>query len=306
MEKYLQKNRGKFIIAFLIVAGVVCILFSGSLRTNTIPSDTSITVQTKHSELRKAQLDPKKSWGDNVKTMFPDITKPEYVSADKAGSFLDDKDPVLVLKTDNATYVYPLSIMSFHHIVNDTIDKEPVAITYCLLADTAETFSRTHEGKTLEFGVLGPLYAGNLVMYDKSTDASFLQLNGQGFNGMYKDQLLNQYKPLSRQIWQDVKDTENIKVLAPVKEMKFYSDFYNKMKGAEVGLNSVTSKNIPLDVRNKPFTKGIGIIKGTEITFVPLDMQSQYVSRIREADFSTQVYWYTWSSIFPSTRIITQ
>lgn len=304
MKEYLQKNKVLLTILFLIIAGLTYVLFSGKLwsyKSNNAKSEQS---SIKHPEARKAQLYPEKAWGDTVKTMFPDITKPSYVSADKAQSFLVDKDPVLVLKRGEDIYVYPVSIMSFHHIVNDEIDKEPVAITYCLLADTAETFSRKLDDAILEFGVLGPLYAGNLIMYDKSSDASFMQLNGQGFTGKHKDRLLTRYQQLSRSTWQEVKNKNNVKVLSPQKDIEFYTDFFNKMKGAEVGLNSVTAKNIPLDVRSDPFTQGIGIIKGNKITFVPLEKKTEFENQMQEADFATQVYWYTWSSIYPSTRII--
>ena len=122
-------------------------------------------------------------WGQPAKLMFPDINNPKYVSAKKANDFIKDNDEVYFFKSNNTFYIYPGSILSFHHIVNDTINGEPVAVTLCLLSDSAILYSRNIDGKAYSFGVLGPLYFGNLVIYDKETDSYFIQLTGEAFKG---------------------------------------------------------------------------------------------------------------------------
>ncbi len=125
------------------------------------------------------QRSPDLLWGDPAKLMFPDITDPVYVSPQEANEFLDGDEPVFKLTFHDRTRIYPVAIMSYHHIVNDTLDNRPIAFTYCMLSDTPVLFSRNLNGRTLDLGVLGPLYYGNLVMYDKETDDRYIQLTGE-------------------------------------------------------------------------------------------------------------------------------
>ena len=167
--------------------------------------------------------------GEPAKLMFPEINNPEYVSAKDASVFLRDFDDVFFIKFDNKTYVYPASILAFHHIVNDTINKKAIAITLCLLSDSALTYSREIENKVLTLGVLGPLFYGNLVIYDKETDGTS--------NRFFRN---------------------NIKVLAPVKEISFYRNFYSKYNESTIGLNTLKNK-VELDKRLPPYISGLGI-----------------------------------------------
>ena len=59
---------------------------------------------------------------------FPSLTDPEFITADQAS--LSDDDLVLGLSMGNESKAYPLRQMWFHHVANDTIGGQPVAITY--------------------------------------------------------------------------------------------------------------------------------------------------------------------------------
>jgi hypothetical protein len=80
---------------------------------------------------------------------------------------------------------YPVRLMSLHEIVNDTVGGEPVAITWCPLCFSAIVFSRSFEGRELEFQVSGFLYRNNLVMVDRQTNTYWDQLVGQGIRGVH-------------------------------------------------------------------------------------------------------------------------
>ena len=54
---------------------------------------------------------------------------PEFVTADEA-DFVDPQDLVLGAYINNEAKAYPTSMMWFHHVANDTIGGEPVAVTY--------------------------------------------------------------------------------------------------------------------------------------------------------------------------------
>ena len=63
--------------------------------------------------------------------------------------------PVAYLTVEGHTRGYPLSIMTFHEIVNDEINGVPVAATFCPLCNTALAFDRRVGGRTLDFGMSG-------------------------------------------------------------------------------------------------------------------------------------------------------
>jgi len=215
------------------------------------------------------KLDVKEMWGRPAKNLFPEINNPKFVSAKEADQFLNDEDEVFTIKKNKETIVYPLLILSFHHIVNDLINNQPVAVTYCLLADVAFSFSRQLNDKVLQLGVLGPLYFGNLVMYDKETDSYILQLTGDIFHGKLQGKRLSAFKPMERIKWKYIKNSPSLKVLSPINEIGFYRDFYEKRKGAEIGLNSLKQKGKPIDSRLPPLTKGFGINVGNDSLFIP-------------------------------------
>ena len=81
------------------------------------------------------------------------------------------------------TKAYPLFIMTWHEIVNDSFGDVPVAVTYCPLCFTNQVFERTIDGKAVEFGTSGKLYNSNLVMYDRLTGSYWSQALGIAIKG---------------------------------------------------------------------------------------------------------------------------
>ncbi len=188
--------------------------------------------------------------------------------------------------------------------MNDTIDSVPVAITYCLLSDSDIVFDRRLNGKTVELGVLGPLYMGNLVMYDKKTKSNFLQLTGQGFSGNFKNAVLKPYGTIKRTIWKDVKNLKKLKVLSPEREITFYTEFYETRKNASVGIGSLAAKDVVLDTRLNPLEKGIGYIMKGKSYFIPLSTPLEKTTDNKAREYAIRSYWYVWSSVFPQTTIV--
>jgi hypothetical protein len=114
---------------------------------------------------------------------IPSIDRPVFESVQEADSWLDDDDLVVVLIRGDVVRMYPLDILVWHEIVNETIDGEPILITYCPLCGSAIAFSREIEGKAVEFGTSGKLYNSNLVMYDRLTDTYWTQIEGKAIVG---------------------------------------------------------------------------------------------------------------------------
>ncbi len=208
--------------------------------------------------------------GPPNKRKFDDLTDPKFVSLNDATAFLKPEDEVIVLRGKEKTLALPVTLMSWHHIVNLELDNKPIAATYCLLADAAVTFSRSHNNKVLSLGVLGNLYLGDLIMYDRETDSSFLQLSGDAFSGALKGTKLTPAFSSERITFSKLKEIPNALVMAPVKEMDYYRVFEDQNKSAMVGLMTLKMKNIEPDKRLVPLTRGIGITVQKQNAFFTL------------------------------------
>ena len=113
---------------------------------------------------------------------IPPIDHPRFQHAAKV-DWLSENDPVLSLTVGKETRAYPLQVMTWHEIVNDTVGGVPVAVTYCPLCNSGVAFEREVGGRLLDFGTSGLLYADNLVMYDRQTESLWPQLTGQASVG---------------------------------------------------------------------------------------------------------------------------
>jgi len=114
---------------------------------------------------------------------IPPIEDPVYKSFDDAAEWLSDDSPVMVVRGETETKVYPLAILTWHEIVNDAIDGEPAVITYCPLCNSGLAFEAEIDGAVLDFGTSGRLWRSNLVMYDRQYGNLWTQFTGEAIVG---------------------------------------------------------------------------------------------------------------------------
>jgi hypothetical protein len=118
---------------------------------------------------------------------IPPIDDPVYESIDDAAEWLEEDSPVMVVDVNDDVRAYPLAILTWHEIVNDTVGGVPLVITYCPLCNSALVFERTVDGPdgevTLDFGTSGRLYLSNLVMYDRQRKNLWTQFDGEAVVG---------------------------------------------------------------------------------------------------------------------------
>ncbi|MBT5928092.1 MAG: DUF3179 domain-containing protein, partial [Verrucomicrobia bacterium] len=106
---------------------------------------------------------------------IPAIDNPKFLLSD-AAQFLSDDELVIGLTRNGITRAYPLRIMLWHEVVNDTFGEEPVAVTYCPLCGTAVAFEAMIKDHKLTFGVSGLLFQSDVLMYDRQTESLWSQL----------------------------------------------------------------------------------------------------------------------------------
>jgi hypothetical protein len=130
--------------------------------------------------------------GGPPKDGIPSIDDPLFapldeVTGDSPGA-LAPSEPVMSLVVDGEARAYPLRVLMWHEIVNDTIDGMPIAVTYCPLCNSGIVFDRRFagpDGQTLapEFGTTGKLRNSDLVMYDRATESWWQQFSGRAIVG---------------------------------------------------------------------------------------------------------------------------
>ena len=131
--------------------------------------------------------------GGPPKDGIPAIDEPRFVSNPDASDWVDDAEPVIVVKVGDDVRAYPIQILMYHEIVNDTVGAKPLSVTFCPLCNASIVFDREVEGELLDFGTTGRLRKSDLVMYDRQTESWWQQFNGTGIIGHYAGTVLERY-----------------------------------------------------------------------------------------------------------------
>jgi len=127
---------------------------------------------------------------DLRKDSIPALTNPAYESGSSSLTWLKKEDKVIGVNFNGDVRAYPIKIMSWHEIINETIGAENVLISYSPLCASSVVFSRDLDGRTLDFGNTGALYESCSVMYDTQANNYWWQPSGQAIRGNQIDKLL--------------------------------------------------------------------------------------------------------------------
>jgi hypothetical protein len=114
---------------------------------------------------------------------IPPVDKPRPTSQGRADKWLADREPVLAVAVGDEARAYPLQILVWHEIVNDTLGGRPIAVTYCPLCNSSLVFDRRVGDRTLTFGTTGNLRRSDLVMWDRQTESWWQQLTAEAVVG---------------------------------------------------------------------------------------------------------------------------
>jgi hypothetical protein len=142
--------------------------------------------------------------GGPPKDGIPSIDEPVFVATKAADAWLEDREPVIRFRRAEDVRAYPLQILMWHEIVNDTVGGVPVAITFCPLCYTAIAFERRAGGRVLDFGTTGNLRRSNLVMYDRQTETWWQQATGEAIVGSLTGRQL-EFLPAAIVSWKEFK-----------------------------------------------------------------------------------------------------
>ena len=113
---------------------------------------------------------------------IPPIDDPKFVAVG-AVTNLADSEPVIGVTLGGVAKAYPLRILIWHEIVNDSVGGVPVTVTFCPLCNAAMVFDRRVDARVLDFGTTGMLRNSDLVMWDRQTESWWQQFLGEAIVG---------------------------------------------------------------------------------------------------------------------------
>lgn len=121
--------------------------------------------------------------GGPPKDGIPALNAPHFTSIAEARSWLSPREPVIAVENGGAARAYPLQILIWHELVNDSFGGRAILVSYCPLCNSAVVFDRLIDGKVYEFGVSGMLRGSDMVMFDRQTESLWQQFTGEAMVG---------------------------------------------------------------------------------------------------------------------------
>jgi len=208
-EDSLNSARGWKRVTLKAVAGLIVL---GVLGVASIALLAQVGGNSPHLDTRAGEgaepaplVDPSEIREIVARDAIPALDQPRFISVG-AVEWLAEREPVIEIEIDGDARAYPLQILTWHEIVNDTIGGTPVIVTFCPLCNTAIAFERPSiEGERTTFGTSGSLYNSNLVMYDRATKSYWPQATGQAITGPLTGQQLERI-PAQIVAWSDFRD----------------------------------------------------------------------------------------------------
>ena len=265
--------------------------------------------------------------GCPARDCIPSIDDPEYVSADEAARFMRGDELVIAMNHNGDKRAWPIRILDFHEIVNDTIGGDPVAVTWCPLCGSGLAFRREVGGEVVEFGVSGLLHDSDLVMYDRKTNSLWQQITGEAVMGPALGQTLKEV-PVTMTEWETWKSGHpETRVMAPPDDSGMdYGDNRRYAAYEESDRLAFPAARRDLSIHPKTVVHGFSIDgQHLAVTEKALDENERIEARLGEHELvitrkpdgsvtavdgtgrehsAVRLFWFAWFNFHPGTRRI--
>ena len=119
--------------------------------------------------------------GGPARDGIPALTHPRVVPA--AESPWKDDETVIGVSLNGESRAYPIAILDWHELVNDTLGGQPILVSYCPLCGTGMVFEREIGGRVRSFGVSGLLYQSDVLLYDRGSESLWSQIASEAISG---------------------------------------------------------------------------------------------------------------------------
>jgi hypothetical protein len=135
---------------------------------------------------------------------IPAVDEPIFQNV-AAVDWLTPAEAVLAFELNGEARAYPIQVLTWHELVNDTVGDTPVTISYCPLCNSALAYDRRIGDRILDFGTSGRLFNSSMVMYDRQTESLWTHFDATSVAGLLAGTELTTY-PISTVSWQDFRE----------------------------------------------------------------------------------------------------
>jgi hypothetical protein len=118
-------------------------------------------------------------WGGVRVDGIPPLELPGFVTAQAAADWINASDEVIGVEINGDARAYPIRIIAWHEMVNDTVGGVPVSLAYCTLCGSAILYDGRVDDTVYRFGTSGLLYRSNKLMWDRETWTLWHQFTGE-------------------------------------------------------------------------------------------------------------------------------
>ena len=264
--------------------------------------------------------------GGPGKDGIPAIMEPKFATIPDT-TYLRPDDEVIGVIIDGEARAYPLRVLVWHEIVNDTVGGVPVAVTYCPLCGTAMVFERRVNDEVLTFGVSGLLYQSDVLFYDHQRSGLWSQLELAAVSGPLAGRTLT-WLPSKRVRWERWRKAYPDSVV--LTSETGYARNYSKMPYGGYEKNPKTVFPVPIK-RNELPTKAwvVGLLvngsayaypktafgetdesiesriggKNVRIGRDPVSGAIRALTEGGEEIPVVEVYWFAWQAFYPDTGL---
>ncbi|MBW1885535.1 MAG: DUF3179 domain-containing protein [Deltaproteobacteria bacterium] len=119
--------------------------------------------------------------GGPARDGIPALDDPTTLPAERADWSSDER--ILGVVLAGQARAYPVAVLNWHELVNDTLGGEPILVSFCPLCGTGMVFERRVGGAVRRFGVSGLLYRSDLLMYDRRSESLWSQISAEAVVG---------------------------------------------------------------------------------------------------------------------------
>ncbi len=133
------------------------------LTTLLVPRETLVPIM-RHRDMVPVMHDPSHVEGSDI----------ARINEQERGKYLVPRDRVVGVAVNGETRAYPVTVLTVHEVIHDTLGGVPIAVTYNWLTDSPRVFDRRLHGEVFDFGTSGLASNGNGLLYDTrpSSDAA--------------------------------------------------------------------------------------------------------------------------------------
>ncbi len=258
---------------------------------------------------------------------IPSIDRPRFAVATEADRFLRDKDRILGISRNGVAKAYPIAILNYHEIVNDSFGDEPIVVTYCPLCGTGMAFVAAIAGERRIFGVSGLLYNSDVLLYDRNSETLWSQLMLKAVAGPLKGTSLEMVT-VSHTTWADWRSRH------PKTEVLSEDTGFRRNYGDDPYPGYESSRRVIFPVSNKdgryhPKERVIGLLvngRAKAYPFVELDraggrVEDVFAERSLTVEFDAQhqtarvldpsgqevptviAFWFAWHTFHPNGEV---